>query len=130
MTLPVSQILIADDDPLLVELLEYKLEAQGYDVLKADDGPSALETAQQQQPALIVLDAMMPGFDGFEVLRRLKEQQATARIPVVMLSARKNESDVLNGLSLGANDYMVKPFMPQELVTRISKILGEKDRSA
>lgn len=129
MTLPASQILIADDDPLLVELLEYKLEARGYEVLKADDGPSALEAAQKEQPALIVLDAMMPGFDGFEVLRRLKDDETTAGIPVVMLTARKAENDVLQGLSLGAHDYLVKPFMPQELVTRISKILGERDNS-
>lgn len=121
-----NQILIADDDPLLVELLEYKLETQGYEVLKANDGPSALEVAQQRLPALIVLDAMMPGFDGFEVLRRLKSDETTAGIPVVMLTARKAENDVLQGLSLGAHDYLVKPFMPQELVTRISKMLGEQ----
>lgn len=127
MTQPESRILIADDDPLLMELLEHKLQARGYKVLKAEDGPTALEAAQQKQPKLIVLDAMMPGLDGFEVLRRLKGDSDTAGIPVVMLTARKSEDDVLQGLSLGATDYLVKPFMPQELITRITKILGEQD---
>lgn len=127
MTQPESRILIADDDPLLMELLEHKLQARGYKVLKAEDGPTALEAAQQKQPKLIVLDAMMPGLDGFEVLRRLKGNSGTSGIPVVMLTARKSEDDVLQGLSLGATDYLVKPFMPQELITRITKILGEQD---
>ena len=119
-----SQILIADDDPLLVKLVAYKLEAQGHRVLQAADGEAALALAGEHVPDLIVLDGMMPSIDGFEVLRRLKESDRTRDIPVIMLTARRLEKDVVTGLTLGARDYLVKPFIPEELIARLNGILG------
>ena len=119
-----SKILIADDDPLLVRLVAYKLEAQGHRVLQAADGEAALALAGEHTPDLIVLDGMMPSIDGFEVLRRLKESAATRDIPVIMLTARRLEKDVVTGLTLGARDYLVKPFIPEELIARLNGILG------
>lgn len=119
-----SKILIADDDPLLVRLVAYKLEAQGHRVLQAADGEAALAMAGEHAPDLIVLDGMMPSIDGFEVLRRLKESAVTRDIPVIMLTARRLEKDVVAGLTLGARDYLVKPFIPEELIARLNGILG------
>jgi DNA-binding response OmpR family regulator len=123
------RILVADDDPLLVELIEFKLTSRGYDVLTASDGESALASCIAQHPDLLVLDAMMPVLDGYEVLRRLREDGRTRSIPVIMLTARRTESDVLSGLALGARDYLVKPFIPEELVARIGKVLAGEVRT-
>ena len=120
-----ARILVADDDELLLELVKFKLEAKGYDVVQAENGETALELAMSEQPKLIVLDAMMPGIDGFELLRLLKQQDETSGIPVIMLTARKEENDVVSGFELGASDYLVKPFMPEELVQRIQRVLRE-----
>ena len=117
-------VVIADDDPLLVKLLEHKLGTRGYEVLCVEDGEAAVQSAMENRPDVIVLDGMMPGLDGFEVLRQLKERPETKPIPVVMLTARKQERDILTGLSLGAADYLVKPFSPEELVTRVQKVLA------
>lgn len=116
-------ILIADDDPLLIKLVEHKLRSRGFKVISAADGAQALRLAIEHKPDLIVLDAMMPEMDGFEVLGKLKELPETEDISVIMLTARKQERDVVTGLSLGARDYLVKPFMPAELLMRIQKIL-------
>jgi len=124
-----TRILVADDDPLVVELIEFKLTSRGYDVLTASDGEAALASSIADHPDLIVLDAMMPVLDGYEVLRRLRGDARTRLIPVIMLTARKKESDVLSGLALGARDYLVKPFMPEELVARIGKLLAVEGRS-
>lgn len=119
-----AKILIADDDPLLVRLISYKLQALGHEVIEANDGEAALSLIRQSPPDLIVLDGMMPSLDGFEVLRQLKRDKATNQIPVVMLTARRQEKDVVSALSLGARDYLVKPFIPDELIARIKGILG------
>jgi len=118
-------ILIADDDPLLVKLVDYRLSARGYRVIAAADGESALARSAAERPDLIVVDAMMPSLDGFEVLRRLKKAAATRNIPVLMLTARKREHDIVAALSLGARDYLAKPFSPEELALRIGNILGD-----
>lgn|SRR5215510_3970360 len=123
------RILVADDDPLVVELVEFKLTSRGYDVLTAADGEAALESSIAHHPDLIVLDAMMPVLDGYEVLRRLRQDGRTRSIPVIMLTARKKEADVLSGLALGAQDYLVKPFIPEELVARIGKLLAGEGQS-
>ena len=115
--------MIADDDDLLVQLLEHKLVQNGLDVISVGDGEAALETARDVMPDLIVLDGMMPGVDGFEVLRQLKESERTKDIIIVMLTARRQESEVVSGLSLGADEYLVKPFMPEELLVRIGRLL-------
>ncbi|HEX8471287.1 MAG TPA: response regulator [Brevundimonas sp.] len=118
-----AHVLIADDDPFLRELLAHKLSAAGYSVSSARHGGEALEQCRSSLPDLIVLDAMMPVTDGFEVLRRLKSDPLTAAVPVIMLTAMKREEDVVGALKLGAADYLVKPFIPDELVARIGRLL-------
>jgi DNA-binding response OmpR family regulator len=119
-----KRILICDDDPLLVDLLDYRLTSRGYDVVIARDGGEAMERLQESVPDAIVLDAMMPVADGYEVLRRIREDEALAAIPVIMLTARKQERDIVQALELGASDYIVKPFIPEELVARLGRLLG------
>jgi DNA-binding response OmpR family regulator len=121
--MPGSRILIADDDPLLRGLVEHKLSAAGHEIFTAGDGAAAMVEISAQKPHLIVLDAMMPVLDGFEVLRRLKADPETAALPVIMLTALKREQDVVGALQLGAADYLVKPFIPDELVARIRRFL-------
>ena len=116
-------ILICDDDPLLVDLLEYRLASRGYAVAVAEDGGKALRRLQEMTPDAILLDAMMPVIDGYEVLRKIRENPETAQIPVIMLTARKQEQDIVMALELGANDYLVKPFIPEELVARLGRLL-------
>lgn len=117
-------ILICDDDPLLVELLQYRLAARGFQTAVAVDGAQALAQAAELNPDAILLDAMMPVYDGYEVLRRLRENADTMAVPVIMLTARRQERDIVGALELGANDYMVKPFIPEELVTRLTRLVG------
>lgn len=116
-----AHILVADDDDLLGELLRFKLEGAGHRVTIIGDGRSALEAAQSNAYDLMVLDAMMPVLSGPEVLSALVRQGS--RLPVVMLTARKGQDDVLDALSSGARDYLTKPFIPDELVARINAIL-------
>jgi DNA-binding response OmpR family regulator len=118
-----ARVLIADDDPFLRELLTHKLSAAGYVVSSARNGGEALELCREPFPDLVVLDAMMPIADGFEVLRRLKADPATANLPIIMLTALRREEDVVGALKLGAADYLVKPFIPDELVARIGRLL-------
>jgi DNA-binding response OmpR family regulator len=121
--MPALTILIADDDPLLRTLVEHKLSLAGHRVIAAEDGAQALAEIGRLKPDLVVLDAMMPVLDGFEVLRRLKGDPATAGLPVIMLTALKREADIVGALELGAADYLVKPFIPDELVMRIRRFL-------
>lgn len=121
--MPAARVLIADDDPFLRELLMHKLSAAGYVVFVAEDGGDALAQCREHKPDLAVLDAMMPIADGFEVLRRLKADPATAGLPIIMLTALRREEDVVGALKLGAADYLVKPFIPDELVARIGRLL-------
>jgi len=119
-----ARILIADDDPLLRSLLQHKLAAEDHQVFAAEHGGEVAALAGVHAPDLIVLDAMMPVMDGFEVLRRLKADTDTRHIPVIMLTALKREQDVVGGLQLGAADYLAKPFIPDELVQRIRRVLS------
>ncbi len=123
-----KHILVCDDDELLVDLLTYRLGTRGYSVTAARDGGEALKKMAEARPDAVVLDAMMPVVDGFEVLRRIRENEATANVPVVMLSARKQERDIVGALELGANDFVVKPFIPEELLARLARLLGEDER--
>lgn len=118
-----KRIVVADDDPLLRQLLRYKLAARGHSILLAHDGEGALAAVRAELPDLVVLDGMMPVCDGFDVLRQLKADKATAHVPVLMLTARSEESDVVDALRLGAADYLVKPFHPEELVVRIERLM-------
>ena len=121
-----NKILVADDDSLLRGLLEHKLAVAGFEVDIAEDGGAALELARTMKYDLMVLDAMMPVMDGFEVLRRLKNDPDTASLPVVMLTARRGEHDVLDALERGAAEYLTKPFIPDELVLRIRKRIKDE----
>jgi DNA-binding response OmpR family regulator len=118
MTAP--RILVVDDEAPMVELVREYLRSEGMDVAVAQDGPSALEAVRDRRPDVIVLDVMLPGFDGFEVLRRVR---TFSDAYVIMLTARAEEIDRIVGLSVGADDYMVKPFSPRELVARVKALL-------
>lgn len=118
-----KRIVIADDDDLLVQLVKHKFEQNGVETHIADDGEQALERVREIHPDAVILDGMMPGMDGFEVLQAIKDDPETSDIPVVILSARRQEKDILGGLSLGAEDYIVKPFLPDELFLRVARLL-------
>lgn len=117
------QILVTEDDELLAELIVHVLSQAGFEVVQAMDGEEALQMVKDVHPTGIILDCMMPGIDGFDVIRELKNEPETAEIPILMLSARKLEKDIVTALSLGADEYIVKPFMPEELVARLTRIL-------
>jgi DNA-binding response OmpR family regulator len=117
------QVLVADDDPLLRAIVEHRLAAAGYGVAVAADGRSTLEQAGRLHPQAIVLDAMMPVIDGFETLRRLKAEPGLRDIPVIMLTAIKRDEDIVGALKLGAADYLVKPFNPDELAARLMRLV-------
>jgi DNA-binding response OmpR family regulator len=114
-----SLIFVVDDDPDVRELVEYKLLQQGHDVQSAVDGQEALRLVRDAKPALLLLDVMMPGLSGFDVLMELRADAATKSLPIIMLTAKAETGDVDRGLALGANDYMIKPFSPRELMNRI-----------
>ena len=116
-------MLVVDDEPDIVALVVYHLAKAGYRVSSAAAGPDALGIARREHPALIVLDLMLPGMSGFDVLEELQRDDATRGIAVMMLTARKEEVDRIRGLSLCADDYITKPFSPQELVLRVGAIL-------
>jgi len=118
-----ERVLVVDDEPDIVALVAYHLAKAGYRVSTAASGPDALAAARRDRPSLIVLDLMLPGLSGFDVIEQLHDDPATATIAVLMLTARKDEPDRIRGLSLGADDYLTKPFSPQELVLRIGAIL-------
>ena len=119
-------VLIADDDPDLRTLVTYRLEKSGYAVIAASDGAEAMELAVERLPALCVLDVMMPKLDGYEVTRRLRSDEATRRVPVILLTARVQDADVARGFEAGADDYLRKPFSPQELRARVQAILDRR----
>ena len=114
-----SRILVVDDEPDLVELVRHHLQREHYEVVTAGDGETGLAEARRRLPDLVVLDLMLPGIDGLEVCRRLKSDQRTAHIPVLMLTAKGEESDAVIGLAQGADDYVRKPFGMKELIARI-----------
>jgi two-component system phosphate regulon response regulator PhoB len=118
-----ERILVVDDEPDIVALVVYHLAKAGYRVSSAAAGPDALQMARRERPSLIVLDLMLPGMSGFEILEELRADDNTRGIAVLMLTARKEEADRIRGLSLGADDYLTKPFSPQELVLRVGAIL-------
>jgi DNA-binding response OmpR family regulator len=125
-TSPAPLVLVADDDPDILDLVRYRLERSGYDVATARDGTEAVRLAGELSPALAVLDVMMPSLDGFEVTRRLREDPATRQIPVILLTARAQEADVQEGFEAGADDYIRKPFSPRELSARVQAVLGRR----
>lgn len=118
-----AKILIADDDVILTEMLRFRFENARHEVITAEDGMAALAKAESDKPDLVVLDSMMPVIAGPEVLARLKANPKTAQIPVLMLTARDGEDDVVAALKGGASEYITKPFIPQELLVRVERLL-------
>jgi DNA-binding response OmpR family regulator len=119
-----------DDEPEAVELVDFNLKQAGFDVLTAADGTEAVSKARASLPSMIVLDLMLPEIDGLEVCKMLRRDPATARIPVIMLTAKAAEIDRVLGLELGADDYITKPFSPRELVLRVKKLLERNQPEA
>ena len=118
-----ARILVVDDEPDILNLLEYNLKRSGFQAILAKDGPEAIEAARANRPDLVLLDIMLPDMEGTEVLRRLKSVEATASIPVIMLTAKGEEVDKIVGFELGAEDYITKPFSPRELILRVKAVL-------
>jgi DNA-binding response OmpR family regulator len=121
---PRPLILVADDDEDILALLEVRLELAGYEVVTARNGAEALHKAQELSPDLAVLDVMMPGLNGYEVTRELRRLEATSNLPVILLTALAQESDVARGLAAGADDYVKKPFDARDLRTRVQRLLA------
>lgn len=117
-------VVIAEDDPQIANLIKFKLEKSGYEVMHGENGRAALQLINEHQPDIVILDVMMPIMDGFEVLRLMKEGEGTSRIPVIMLTARSMEADVLRGFDEGAVDYITKPFSVAELTARVRNVLA------
>jgi DNA-binding response OmpR family regulator len=120
------RILVVEDEPVINQAVTDRMRAEGYDVVQAWDGPGAVTQFESTAPDLVLLDVMLPGFDGHEVCRRI---QAVRPVPVLMLTARDDEADILVGLGVGADDYLTKPFRMRELVARVGALLRRVDRA-
>lgn len=120
-----KKVVVAEDDLPIVDLLSFILRREGYEVYIAYDGGEALESIEKNLPDLVLLDIMMPVMDGWDVLKKVKEDDKLKNIPVIMLTAKGQEWDIVKGFELGSEDYVVKPFSPSELLVRIKKRLGE-----
>ncbi len=121
-----TSVLVVDDDPDVCDLVRYKLEQSGFDVRRANDGDQALREVDAEIPDLVLLDIMMPGMSGLEVLERWRANGATEKLPVIMLTAKAQENDVERGFELGADDYVIKPFSPRELARRVTAVLSRR----
>lgn len=119
-----GRVLIADDDSDIRELVTFKLMQAGYEVQALEDGASAWDAIVAEPPQLAVLDVMMPGLSGLDVLRKIREDDRTRETPVILLTARSRDSDVDTGFASGADDYVIKPFSPRELLHRVGTVLG------
>ena len=129
MTDPVkTRIIVADDDQDILDLVVFKLNQVGYDVVGVPDGVSALAAIEANPPRLAILDVMMPGLSGMDVLRKVRSNEATKDLDIILLTARSRDSDVDAGFAIGANDYVIKPFSPRELVHRVNALLARGDR--
>jgi len=124
--MPGERVLIVDDEEDILELVDYNLAKEGYWVSRATRGEQAIRDARSLLPDLIVLDLMLPGIDGLEVCRKLRADSATAHIPIIMLTAKGEEADVVTGLELGADDYIAKPFSPKILIARVRNVLRRR----
>ena len=118
-----EKILVVDDEKDIIELVNYNLEKEGFKVISATNGEKALQLASKEEPEVIILDLMLPGIDGLEVFRVLKRNNQTSSIPIIMLTAKGEETDIVVGLELGADDYITKPFSPRVLAARVKAVL-------
>lgn len=123
-----EKILVVEDDEDILELIDYNLTREGYQVLKATSGEEALKAESTGSPDMIILDLMLPGIDGLEVCRRIKNYPKRGYIPIIMVTAKGEESDIVTGLELGAEDYIVKPFSPKVLIARIRNVLRRREQ--
>ena len=126
----VQTVLVVEDEADIREVVAFNLKREGYTVRTAADGVAALEACRSGLPDLVLLDVMLPRMDGLEVLRRLRADAATKKLPILMLSAKDSESDIVLGLGLGADDYLAKPFSPRELVARVQAVMRRIARGA
>ncbi len=118
-----KKILIIDDEPDFIDMIQMRLEANGYDVVSAPDGIQGLEAAEEEKPNLILLDVMMPGWDGYETLRQLRKSPDARNIPVVMLTAKGESKSIFHAQDLGSADYLIKPCDAQELLSTVGKYI-------
>lgn len=118
-----EKVVVIEDEADILEVIQYNLSREGYEVVVVSEGGEAVDVAKAAKPDLILLDLMLPGIDGIEVCRRLKFEESTRNVPVIMVTAKGEESDIVLGLGLGADDYVVKPFSPRELIARIKAVL-------
>jgi phosphate regulon transcriptional regulator PhoB len=125
-----AKVLVIDDEKDIVSLLRYHLEKAGFQCLEGMDGAAALRLVREHRPDLLILDLMLPGMDGLEICRHLRQDAATSRLPILMLTAKTEEVDRVVGLEVGADDYVVKPFSPRELVARVRAILRRAQEPA
>ncbi len=125
--MPKETLLVIEDDADIVEIIQYNFEREGYRIIAASNGEKGIDAAKARRPALVILDLMLPGQDGIEVCKRLRADAETRNIPIVMLTAKGEESDVIVGLGVGADDYVTKPFSPKELISRIGAVLRRGD---
>ena len=123
-----ARVVVADDDADIRDLVAFKLEAAGMDVVAVADGAAALEACQDVPPDLVILDVMMPVMSGLDVCRALRDSIGLAQVPVILLTARAQESDVAQGFDAGADDYVVKPFSPRELAARVNAVMSRARR--
>lgn len=119
-----QHVLVADDDPDIRDLVAFKLETAGYETEVVSDGLAALEHALARPPRLVLLDVMMPGLSGLDVAQQLRADPRTATVPIILLTAKAQESDVEGGFGVGADDYVTKPFSPRELLSRVRAVLA------
>ena len=119
-----ARILVADDDVDIRELVEFKLSTMGHEIVAVGDGAAAIDACMAQKPDLAVLDVMMPGVSGLDAIRAIRADPALADLPVILLTARAQESDVETGFDSGADDYITKPFSPRELASRVQALLS------
>ena len=125
--MPAKKILVVEDEPDIRKLVHYNLAQERFKVIEAEDGERALKIVQRERPHLIILDLMLPGLSGLEICRSLRERPETARLPILMLTAKAGEADRVVGLEMGADDYLTKPFSPRELVARVKAILRRSE---
>ena len=125
-----ATVLVVDDDPVILKLLEVNFEMEGFEVVRASDGAMGLERAREVLPDIVILDVMMPRMTGYEVAKALREDDLTARIPIIFVTARAQSSDVERGIELGVDDYVTKPFDPLDLIARVNALLARSQGEA